>query len=128
MNGGQQPASEELPPNFKPCSLKGRPFTPTFDTSCHNNRGIDVWANHAPRGWQATGKSSTLPRNLGQARAGGQLPPSAAVAQQSEQKQVSQKQEVVKTSSSQQLVTSSSSQQVVTQETSTIQQSSSSSS
>jgi len=126
MNGGQQQsaASQELPPNFKPCSLKGRPFTPTFDTSCHNNRGIDVWANHAPRGWQATGKTSTLPRNLGQARAGGQLPPAPAAVVEQKQS-VSQKQEVVKTSSQSQVV---SSQQVVTQETSTIQQSSSSSS
>ena len=60
MNGNQQ-QSVELPPNFKPCSLKGRPFTPTFDTSCHNTQGIDVWANKGPRPY-APGKSSTLPR------------------------------------------------------------------
>ena len=59
MNGNQ--GSVELPPNFKPCSLKGRPFTPTFDTSCHNTQGIDVWANKGPRPY-APGKSSTLPR------------------------------------------------------------------
>merc|ERR1719370_908862 len=72
--GSGQAAPAELPPNFKPCSLKGRPFTPTFDTSCHNTQGIDVWANKGPRPYPGF-KSSTLPRNLGQARAGGELPP-----------------------------------------------------
>merc|ERR1719412_2967947 len=38
----------DLPPNFQHCSLKGRPFTPTFDLSCHNTQGIDVWAIKGP--------------------------------------------------------------------------------
>ena len=135
MNGNQ--GSVELPPNFKPCSLKGRPFTPTFDTSCHNTQGIDVWANKGPRPY-APGKSSTLPRkthscytagmicnpltnnysvllisgNLGQARAGGQLPPAVA---QAEKKLVSSSQEV---KTSQQTTTVTSSSQQVVQETS----------
>ena len=58
-SNGTGPTPVELPPNFKHCSLKGRPFTPTFDTSCHNTQGIDVWA---PKGPKPFGKSSTLPR------------------------------------------------------------------
>ena len=49
----------DLPPDFKPYSLKGRSFTPTFDTSIHNVQGINVWANKAPKPF---GQSSTLPR------------------------------------------------------------------
>jgi len=43
----------ELPPNFKQCSLKGRSFTPSLDLGIHNVQGINVWANSAPRGWNA---------------------------------------------------------------------------
>ena len=54
------PANEEdLPPNFQHCSLKGRPFTPTMDLSCHNKQGIDVWTTKGPRPY---GSSGTLPR------------------------------------------------------------------
>jgi len=114
MNGDQQ--SLELPPNFKPCSLKGRPFTPTFDLSCHNTQGIDVWKNKGPKPF-ALGASSTLPRNLGQARAGGQLPPNAAVVQSESSSKKVVSQEV--TSSS---VSSSHDQQVSSTTTTTSQQ------
>merc|ERR1719245_1789852 len=114
MNGDQQ--SLELPPNFKPCSLKGRPFTPTFDLSCHNTQGIDVWKNKGPKPF-ALGASSTLPRNLGQARAGGQLPPNAAVVQSETSSKKVVSQEV--TSSS---VSSSHEQQVSSTTTTTSQQ------
>jgi len=114
MNGDQQ--SLELPPNFKPCSLKGRPFTPTFDLSCHNTQGIDVWKNKGPKPF-ALGASSTLPRNLGQARAGGQLPPNAAVVQSESSSKKVVSQEV--TSSS---VSSSHEQQVSSTTTTTSQQ------
>merc|ERR1719228_2907217 len=46
----------DLPENFKHCSLLNKCFTPTFDTSCHNVQGINVWANTAPRGWASSGK------------------------------------------------------------------------
>jgi hypothetical protein len=77
-----QPAEsgDDLPPNFTPCSLKGRPFTPTFDLSCHNTQGIDVWAIKGPKPF---GKSGTLPRTtINQATKSGELPPQPTKSKQ----------------------------------------------
>merc|ERR1719402_1731008 len=41
----------DLPDNFQKCNLLNKCFTPTFDKSCHNVQGINVWSNTAPRGW-----------------------------------------------------------------------------
>merc|ERR1711953_547263 len=84
MPGG--PANEEdLPPNFQHCSLKGRPFTPTMDLSCHNKQGIDVWTTKGPRPY---GSSGTLPRTaIKKAAKSGELPPQAAKPQQQQQQQ-----------------------------------------
>jgi hypothetical protein len=41
----------ELPPNYKPTSLKVGPSVSTLDLGIHNVQGINVWANTAPRGW-----------------------------------------------------------------------------
>merc|ERR1712223_262357 len=48
--------SVDLPPGFEACSLKGRPFTPSLDLSCHNVQGINVWANKGPKPY---GKASS---------------------------------------------------------------------
>merc|ERR1712088_1187178 len=84
MPGG--PANEEdLPPNFQHCSLKGRPFTPTMDLSCHNKQGIEVWTTKGPRPY---GSSGTLPRTaIKKAAKSGELPPQAAKPQQQQQQQ-----------------------------------------
>merc|ERR1711981_374966 len=79
MPGGPADA-EDLPPNFQHCSLKGRPFTPTMDLSCHNTQGIDVWTTKGPRPY---GKSGTLPRTtITQATKSSELPPQPTKSKQ----------------------------------------------
>ena len=48
----------ELPPNFKPTSLKAGPTVPALDLGIHNVQGINVWANTAPRGWGSMQRKS----------------------------------------------------------------------
>merc|ERR1719150_3170047 len=67
----------DLPANFQHFSLKGRSFTPAFDTSCHNVQGINVWANSAPRGWSSQGTAQRVPSGSSAPKLGG--PPVVAV-------------------------------------------------
>jgi len=107
----QKQQVQDMPPNFKPYSLKGRCFTPTFDTSIHNVQGINVWANKAPKPF---GKSSTLPRSAGPSvnkTTYAESPDTTNHAEVSQQQSYEQKVEQVQVQQQQQQVVQQSSQQ-----------------